>query len=472
MFEAAIIGAGPAGLAAATLLREHGASVALLDEQAAPGGQIYRAVERAARSPALLAALGADYRHGAELVARFRASGCDYRPGSSVWQVTLGTPIELWSSRNGHSDLLRASNVILATGAMERAVPVPGWTLPGAMAAGAVQGLLKSSALLPQDIVLAGSGPLLYLLAVQCLDAGARVTALLDTSTTANWHAALRHLPAALRGAGLSYLRKGAALKSRLWRSGIPIHRGITDLRIDGGTAVTGVSFRSRGRPHSIATTLVALHEGVIPAQQMTRSLGCAHRWDAAQHCFRPETDAWGNASARGVLVAGDASGIAGARAAEHAGRIAGFEVLRRLGRIATATRDRLAGPDLRAHAAELTARPFLDQLYAPPPWVLRPDDDVIVCRCEEVTAGAVRGVVAQGCLGPNQAKSFLRAGMGPCQGRICGPLVAELLADARGVAVADVGYYRVRPPLKPVTVGELAALGDKPQGDANAHDA
>lgn len=82
-----------------------------------------------------------------------------------------------------------------------------------------------------------------------------------------------------------------------------------------------------------------------------------------------------------------------------------------------------------------------------------------MVCRCEEITAGAIRDVVKQGCLGPNQAKSFLRAGMGPCQGRMCGPVVSALIAQTRGCGMEEVGYYRIRPPLKPITLGELAAL-------------
>ncbi len=460
-FDAVVVGAGPAGMAAGALLRRHGASVVVLDEQPAPGGQIYRGVERMAAHQALFAALGEEYRHGAAIIAEFRASGCEYQPGSMVWQITAGAPHEVWVSRAGRSECLRARSIVLATGAMERPVPVPGWTLPGVMGAGAVQVLLKSASLLPEGLVLAGSGPLLHLLAVQCLDAGARVAALLDTSTGANQRAALRHLPRALRGTGSLTLRRGLALKARLWRSGMAVYREVTDIRLEGTTEVTGISFRSNGRPMSLATSLVALHEGVIPAQQITRSIGCVHCWDAAQHCFRPELDIWGNSSVPGVLVAGDGGGIAGGRAAEHAGRIAAAEVLRRLGRIDTADRDRLAAGSLRARAAERAVRAFLDALYPPPPSVRCPADDVVVCRCEEVTAGAVRGVVAQGCLGPNQAKSFLRAGMGPCQGRICGPVVAELLAEARGVGVAEIGYYRVRPPLKPVTLGELAAVPD-----------
>jgi NADPH-dependent 2,4-dienoyl-CoA reductase/sulfur reductase-like enzyme len=172
----------------------------------------------------------------------------------------------------------------------------------------------------------------------------------------------------------------------------------------------------------------------------------------------------WGNTSVAGILVAGDGGGIIGARAAEHAGRIAAAEALRQLGRLDEAARDRLAEPERTGLAAQLAVRPFLDACFAPPPWVLRPADDVMVCRCEAVRAGAVREVVAQGCLGPNQAKSFLRAGMGACQGRMCGPVVSELIAEARGVGLEEVGYYRIRPPLKPVTVGELAGVTLEPE--------
>ncbi|MCW3474089.1 FAD/NAD(P)-dependent oxidoreductase [Limobrevibacterium gyesilva] len=463
-YDAVVIGAGPAGLAAATLLAERQARVVLVDEQPAPGGQIYRAVEgMTARQPELFEALGPDYAHGDELVTLFRTFGAEYRSQSTVWQISPAdgsdAAHEVWLSRGGRSELLQARNVVVATGAMERPVPVPGWTLPGAMTAGAVQVMLKSAGVVPEGMVLAGSGPLLYLLAGQCLALGARITAVLDTTARANEQAALRHLPAALRGAGFGYLVKGLALKLRLRRAGVPIFRRVTDIALQGTSEVTDISFRSRGRPMWLSADLVALHEGVIPAQQITRSIGCVHDWDAVQHCFRACTDAWGNSSVDGVLVAGDGAGIGGARAAEHAGRIAAAEVLRRLGVADAAGRDALAAADLRGRAAHLAIRPFLDRLYAPPAAILRPADAVMVCRCEEVTAGAIRGVVQQGCLGPNQAKSFLRAGMGPCQGRMCGPVVSELIAEARGVGVEEVGYYRIRPPLKPITVGELAAL-------------
>jgi NADPH-dependent 2,4-dienoyl-CoA reductase/sulfur reductase-like enzyme len=229
-------------------------------------------------------------------------------------------------------------------------------------------------------------------------------------------------------------------------------------LRVEGTDRVSGVAFRSGGRHHRLATRLLALHEGVIPAQQVARSIGCAFDWDAAQRCFVPVLDEWGNSSIDGVLIAGDAAGIGGARAAECAGRLAALETLRRLGRIDAARRDALATSDRRTWQDHRAIRRFLDLLYAPRDEILCPANDVIVCRCEEVTAAAIRDVVRQGCLGPNQAKAFLRAGMGACQGRLCGPVVSELIAEARGVTPAEVGYYRIRPPLKPIAVGELVA--------------
>jgi hypothetical protein len=187
--------------------------------------------------------------------------------------------------------------------------------------------------------------------------------------------------------------------------------------------------------------------------------LGIEHRWDERQHCFAPVLDDWGRADAAPVFVAGDGAGIGGAKAAEIAGRIAALKIGEELGMLSVRERDRRAAPHRRALAAELAVRPFLDAAYPPFEEALRPEDTTLVCRCEEVTAGDIRGFARIGCLGPNQTKAFSRAGMGPCQGRNCGLTVTALLAEANGRTPEETGYYRIRPPLKPITLGELAAM-------------
>ncbi len=458
IFDVAVVGSGPAGMAAATTLARHGAHVVLLDEQPAPGGQIYRGIETLSkRDPALLALLGPDYARGLDLIHDLRASEADYRPGSAVWQVTPEK--QVWYSRAGVSQGVAAKIVLLATGALERPVPLSGWTLPGVMTAGALQILLKSAGVkATEPPVLIGAGPLLLLLAKQYIDAGIRPAAVLDTARVSKF-SALRHLPRALGATGRKYLAKGLSLMTALRRSGVPIYRGVRDVVIEGEERVEAVRFVSAQGPQRLAARLVALHEGIVPSQQIARSLRCDFIWDKSQHSFRPVVDSWGGSSMPGVLIAGDGARIGGAVAAEHGGRIAAFEALQQLGKIGEGERDEAAFAERRAQQGHLAIRPLLDALYPPPPAILNPHDDVIICRCEEVRAGELRAVIALGCQGPNQAKSFLRCGMGPCQGRLCGPTVTEIFAEAQGRSEDDVGYYRIRPPLKPLTVREFAEI-------------
>ncbi|MBC9178242.1 (2Fe-2S)-binding protein, partial [Pseudoroseomonas ludipueritiae] len=131
-----------------------------------------------------------------------------------------------------------------------------------------------------------------------------------------------------------------------------------------------------------------------------------------------------------------------------------------RLGRLPEHGRDSRAVPHRATLARVLALRPFLDKLYAPGQAVLAPPEDAtVVCRCEEITAGQVRAAAKLGATGPNQAKAYLRTGMGPCQGRMCGTTVAALLAEAQGIPISEAGALRPRAPFKPITVGELADL-------------
>ena len=462
----AIVGAGPAGMSAAIAAREHGTDVLVLDEQAAPGGQIYRNVEMVtAERPSAARVLGEDYVAGVALARAFRESGAEYSPRTSVWEVSTvarredwKAPLELGILRDGIAEIVCAHCVIVATGAQERAVSMPGATLPGVMGAGGAQSLLKGSGLVSDvPLVIAGSGPLVYLVAWQLVRAGAPVRAVLLTMPAGRTSRAMGTLPEAL--ALPSALGKGIGWRGALAGRGVRVMH-VNDLAIEGRNRVESVRFRHRGRERSIRASLVLLHEGVIPNAHLTLAAQLDHTWDARQHAFRPASDKWGRTSEPGVLVAGDGAGILGAEAAVESGRIAALEAAFRLGRIRVQDRDALARPLRASLARHRRFRQFLDFAFEPGAATLRPSGPAVtVCRCEEVTVADIERVIAHGCPGPNQAKAFTRCGMGPCQGRMCATVVSEIFAKRRHAGVETVEHYRIRPPVKPLTVGELAAL-------------
>lgn len=459
-FDLVVIGAGPAGMAAAATVAGAGLDVVLLDEQPRPGGQIYRDVDRVA--PLRGAMLGKDYTDGTHLTAALVHPRISRVAGATVWAIEDGCRV-LYTV-NGTGTVVKGRRILLATGALERPMPVPGWTLPRVMTAGAGQILLKQSGVVAQRAVLAGSGPLLYLIAVQMVRAGMPPLALVETQTRGDLLRARRHLAGALRG--WRNLAKGMAMLAELGRAGVARHTGARDIAIEGDTAARAIVFTAAGRSQRIECDTVFLHHGVVPNTQAARSIGVAHRWNTGQACFVPVLDDWGQTDLETVFIAGDGAGIGGAKVAALAGRLAALRIAETLGALSVADRDGKAAPLVRAIRAERAVRPFLDAAYPPAQQALSPQDGTIVCRCEEVTAGDIRGYARVGCLGPNQAKAFGRAGMGPCQGRYCGLTVANLLAEANERSLDETGYYRIRPPIKPVTLGELAALGDPTQDE------
>ncbi len=443
-YDLVVIGGGPAGLAAASEGARAGLSTVLFDENPGVGGQIYRAIT--STPVADRAILGEDYWGGSDLVAEARASGASIVNGATVWSLDPARRVGV--SIAGRARLIEARRVIVATGSLERPFPVPGWTLPGVMSAGGAQTLLKAQGLLPDGrTVMAGGGPLLWLLAAQILRAGGGIEAILDTMPRVNWLKALPHLPDFLLS---PYAAKGVKLLREV-RARVPVIR-IDEFEAVGDDRLREVSFNGRRLP----ADLLLLHQGVVPNVNLAMAAGVAHDWNARQLCFQPVLDEDFNSSVPGIFVAGDGAGIAGGAAAVERGRLAAFAAIRAL-------RPEAKVPDLQVIRQKLQreemGRPFLDWLNRPADSLRRPNGETIVCRCEEVTAGQVRAVADLGCEGPNQLKAFLRCGMGPCQGRLCGLTVSELIADQRGTTPAEVGYYRLRPPIKPITVAEFASL-------------
>ena len=455
-YQLVIIGAGPAGLAAATVAAGHGVEVALLDEQPAPGGQIFRAIEAAPAERA--EKLGPEYRRGKKLVTALRNSSACYFPDTQVWSLSAQREIGVIHQQQ-QARMITADQVLIANGALERPVPFPGWTLPGVMNAGAGQILFKGSGIVPSDgVVLAGSGPLLLLLAWQYLRAGVKVRAVLDTISRVNYVKALPKLPSALLAH--HHITQGLRYQQTLKLAGVELHNGIRDLQAHGAESLESISYRHKGSKHSLKTDSLMIHFGVIPNIHLSQAAGCDHFWHKRQQCWRPELDKWGSSSIEGILIAGDGGGIGGARTAEHAGRIAAFKILHNLGILNQRESKLEAAQDRKWMKADLRIRPFLEKLFRIPDSMLRiPHDNAIVCRCEEVTAGEIRSAIAAGHSDSNQVKFFTRCGMGPCQGRQCAQAVAHIVADKTSIPLQQSMQFRVRPPLKPVTLEQLASL-------------
>lgn len=447
-YDIAIIGSGPAGMAAAAEAGGRGLSVLLLDENPGLGGQVHRGVE--ASPLAAVPALAGIPAAGRALATAAVAAEVEFLPGATAWH--LDSARSLGVSAGGAARMITARRVIIATGAQERPMPVPGWTLPGVMSVGAAQTLLKAQGLVPEGrVVIAGCGPLVWLYAAQLVVAGSPPALLLDTTPRANWRAALPHLPAFLRS---PYLRKGLALVARVRRA-VRVVSGVGALTIVARGGTLDVAWPGG----SVAADRVLLHQGVVPQLNLAQAAGCAVAWDAAQACFAPLTDGWGDTDLPGIAIAGDTAGIGGAEAAEASGRLVALEALRALGVLDAAARDTAAAPHRAAQARWLRGRAFLDVLYRPAAAFRVAAPEAIACRCEEVTGAALRDAVRLGATGPNQAKAFLRCGMGPCQGRLCMLTVVETIAAARGVDPATLAPLRIRPPVKPVTLAEIAAM-------------
>ncbi len=470
-FDLVIIGAGPAGMAAAIAASRAGSAVLVLDEQATPGGQVHRGIEpRMADDlgiePRMAdgTALGRDDRDGAALVETFRASGAICWGDACVWQVerlaqnrlAVEGGFRICLSRHGIAHVITARQLILATGAIERPVPIVGWTLPGVMSVGAAQILLKTGGNVPASrTVIAGQGPLVLLYVTQLLKLGIKPSAILDTTPPGAFGRALRHLPGALPD--VAQLARGLGFMAAIRKAGVPVIRGVGDLKALGQSHLEQVSYLAAGRWQSMPADLLLLHEGVVPHTHLAMSMGVAHRWDGHQLCWRPVLDDHAQTSVGGLRIAGDGGGIGGWRLAVIDGTRAGLAATRALGHAPDSAAAKTA---LRRKAARhVPLRRFLDAWYRPRDAVLCPADEVIVCRCETTTAGDVRAAVAAGCTGPNQVKTATRCGMGPCQGRECSLTLTMLVAQARKITAEAAGHLNIRPPLKPLTLGELASL-------------
>lgn len=447
-----IVGAGPAGVRAAETLVRSGLRPIVIDEAERSGGQIYR------RQPA-------HFRRGYETLYGSEAGKAeelhrtfdrirpeiDYRPNSLAWGLFDG---KLHVATEGATASIRYDALILATGATDRILPVPGWTLPGAYSLGASQIALKAQGCaIGENVVFMGTGPLLYLVAYQYLKAGNPPLAVLDTSSARDHLIGLAGMTARPE-----QILKGVSYMRALRKAGVEMHSGITPLSIlgDPASGVSGIRFESKGEVRELSCNAVGMGYHLRSESQLADLAGCHFDFDPLSRQWFPSTDEMGRSSVAHVYLAGDGVRLLGADGAEVSGRLAALALLSDLSRT-------VSDHDVRALLRlGRRHRRFAAGIQKAFPWpkrlVAAITDETLVCRCEAITAGELRRAA-----GPfeapevNRAKAFSRVGMGRCQGRYCGQASQEIVAAARQVTVDGVGRLRGQAPVKPLALATTA---------------
>ena len=447
--RAVVIGAGPAGTRAVEQLVRAGLTPSWIEESPDGGGRIYQRPPAgfARRARALY---GADARRAGALHATLDAlkPRTDWRPDTLAWNIRpRDRQLDLLTG-GARRATLDYDALILCTGAMDRVLPIPGWTLPNVTTLGGAQIALKAQGVgIGARPVFIGTGPLLVLAALQYAKAGAPPALVLDTTSFRDKAFATAGLlwnpPTFLRG-----LRYTAELRLRR----IPFVEDATPIAIEGEGKAAALRWRDAGWiEHVTPCDAVAMGWGLKPEAQLADLAGIPFRFDADQRNWVPEHDAAGRTPVPGVYLAGDGAGIGGAEVAELAGARAAQALLEDVrlpfDHALRHHLDTRLRTEARFRRALERAFPFPTRLARMMP------DETLLCRCEAITAGALRAAALEGAPEVNRAKALSRIGMGRCQGRLCGPPAAEILSAALNIPIEKVGRLRGQMPVKPIPV-------------------
>jgi NADPH-dependent 2,4-dienoyl-CoA reductase/sulfur reductase-like enzyme len=465
----AVVGAGPAGLAAAVAAADAGATVVVVDLGQRPGGQYLRqptvagvpAVAHSRRADGLLREALAHPRITFRTRHQVWAAAVEGRPADDDGG-TSGVTLRLIGP-DGPATLTTPA-LVLAPGGHDRVVPFPGWDLPGVVTAGAAQALAKGQGVLVgRRVLVAGTGPFLLTVAAGLARAGAQVAAVVEAAPLRRW---ARHARAVAATPGK--LVEAARYLGALRRRGVPVWRGqaVTEVReYDDGLRATvsriDADWRAGAVTRTVPVDAVCVGHGFTPSVELAVALGCAIRADPADGSLVVEVDGCGRSSVPGVLVAGEATGVGGADLAISEGRLAGLTAAHRLGLLDDAGLARAGAPVARRAVRQRRFAAALHRAHpVPAGWTGWLTDDTVVCRCEEVTAGRLRAdVAAYGLDDVRALKLVTRIGMGLCQGRVCGRAAACLLAAASGRDQPLEGFAN-RQIVLPVPLGAVAEEG------------
>ena len=454
MYDVIVIGAGPAGTTAAIEASQNGLKVLLIDEGQDAGGQVWRP-----KSKSILKAPKTEVsRKGDKLRERLRQSDVETKFQTRVWQIEkLDDGGWLLSIHGAEQYQLICRALIIATGAQERVIPVNGWTKPGVFGLAGATALFKEHMMVPgRRTIVAGNGPLIFYVANEVLRLGGRLSAVVTLNSKLDW---LKALPAMMLKPTL--LLQGLLWVISLylkripiyWRHGIKSVEGTDDLVQ--GTTLTAVDddWRPVGGPEIyIHGESVCYGHGLNPAIEATRLAGAAHHYDVSLGGWVPTIDENGRTNQSTLYACGDNAGILGVGAAPIRGRMAANAVIEDLLGKKTARAGGLSKKISEKFGRAMTAlsmtrEGLLDFI----------EDETEVCRCESITKSSVYEEIKYGARSHNSVKSGTRCGMGPCGGRFCMDVVAMMTEDYTGKTRAEIGLPTARPPLRPVTMGELS---------------
>jgi NADPH-dependent 2,4-dienoyl-CoA reductase/sulfur reductase-like enzyme len=457
-----IVGSGVGGAAAAQLLASHGVRVLVVDDNPHPGGQLLRQPSAPGRSAKRLWPHRLK-RWGAGVYATLNQGLVTFLQNTEVLGIYPQQTL-LVAPRRGGVAQYGAEALILATGARERQVPFPGWTLPGVISTGGAQILMKGSGILPgASPLIAGNGPLMLVVAAQILANGGRVKAVLDEGSAAQKLRAV--------GAGVGILPKlfeGALYLARLLAARVPLRQRFRVVEARGKSGldtVVAARIGARGRIRQgtervFATDTLAMGHGFVPNIELPSQAGCRTHYALDKGGWHVVVDEGMETSVPGIYAVGEITGIAGGEKSRIEGRLAAWQILRTHGRVDARTYAARVRPLLQRRREQVRYGAFINRLCRPPgDLYAQIPDETIVCRCEAVTLGEIRRQIGRGFTTLSGIKRASRCGMGPCQGRTCAPILLDLLGETSRRSPEAMGRPSSRAPVKTVSLGALAQM-------------
>jgi len=455
--ELVVVGAGPAGIESALIASQAGVEVILIDTSPKPGGQYFKQLPEPFKSDDR-----SDHQDKAQrLFQRLGSSSIRVFNDTLVWGIFEGTKPGSWCLAlygPGAPQRVNSRAIVLATGAFDCSIPFPGWDLPGVITAGAALTMVKNQRVLPgKRVVLSGTGPLLFASAALLVQAGAEVVGVCESSANL-LRRGLPYLPAVWGQWGR--MREGMGYIKTLASHRVPYRFGWAVTSAGGGNRVSEATMAKLDRngipiPQSQVTRAVdsvVVGYSLVPATELCRLLDCDLVFEPGRGGFIPRRDEEMETSCSGIYAVGDCAGIGGAEMALIEGRIAGTSAAVRLGHLTKRSAYEVTSRERIALRREQRFAKLLGDLFSPPAGLFTlAETDTMICRCEQVTLRQIREAISYGAQTVGDVKNLVRTGMGNCQGRTCGSMVAQILAAESGRTLEDVRYFNIRPPLHPL---------------------